>query len=131
MKKFVLSLLMSIMASGFIFATEIDDLLFSLMKDEVRQYGKQTYLLEEFYKSEDFVKKISATLVESMELDAKGFVFDRILEDDENFLVVYNRAAEKVENKSDNYIIIEQSRGNLFLILFSKEKCCIDAVLFF
>ncbi len=131
MKKFVLSLLMSIMASSFIFATEIDDLLFSLMKDEVRLYGKQTYLLEEFYKSEDFVKKISATLVETMGLDAKGFVFDRILEDDENFLVVYNRVAEKVENKSDNYIIIEQSRGNLFLILFSKEKCCIDAVLFF
>lgn len=131
MKKFVLSLLMSIMASGFIFATEIDDLLFSLMKDEVRQYGKQTYLLEEFYKSEDFVKKISATLVETMGLDVKGFVFDRILEDDENFLVVYNRAAEKVGNKSDNYIVIEQSRGNLFLILFSKEKCCIDAVLFF
>lgn len=131
MKKIILFFSMLVIMTGFIFAGELDDLLFSMLKEEVKQYGKQTHLLEEANKSEGFVKKISDSLVDLLGVKDKGYVFDKILEDEDNFLVVYRKVAESYKSLNDDTIVIKQNDGNLFILLINKKECSVDAALYF
>ncbi len=130
-KNFILFILILFVAKNFIFADETDKLLLSIVKNEVQQYGKMTDILEEASKSKEFVIKMTDSLVEALGIKQEGYYFSRVIEDENNMIVVYKKDSIGVKIIDETKIVYTNENGTMFLILIDKNGLSIEATIYF